>query len=313
MPEAPPPPFLAELVPDAEYVPLVTLVETGWSRFNPSLVRRSDGRLQVSIRSSNYRIDENGGYEVDDPAGVVRSRTSLATVDGSGVGPAALILEPDGLAVGGRVRGYEDIRLFEHRGALGALATVRDRDVSGICRIALLQLEDDGTVTRERMIAGPDPQRHEKNWVPMPDDGSGRLRVVYSWDPLRIGVLDVDDGSLAIGDPVPTPWANARGSSGGVRLESTGEDLFVVHERILLPDWRPCYLHRFVALADGRPARASRRFAILGRDVEFAAGLVIDGEHLLLSFGSRDEEAWLVRLPQVSVVAALQPIRRVAA
>ena len=52
----------------------------------------------------------------------------------------------------------------------------------------------------------------------------------------------------------------------------------------------------------------SRPFHFLELGIEFAAGLAIDGDDLIASFGVRDAEAWLVRISATDVAAQLVPL-----
>lgn len=286
-------PSLSEWVARVEFTPLRTEVRPGWTCFNPTLVRRRDGRLVAGVRSSNYRLGSGGSYDVADPTRIVRSESRLVALDdrlrpGAGV----LVAEArDAPTVESRIRGYEDLRLFESAGGLGGLASVRDRDSTGLCRMVLLDIADDGTVTRERLVAGPDPLRHEKNWVPF-DARAATLRIAYSWDPLVLGRLDLRTAELELDAPVASTWGDARGGAGGVAVGD--ELLFVVHESITMPDWSRRYVHRFVTVTgDGMPSRESARLTFLSVGIEFATGMVLDGDRLLVSFGREDEEAWI--------------------
>ncbi|MEO7722393.1 MAG: hypothetical protein ABIS08_10830 [Pseudolysinimonas sp.] len=308
-------PTLAEWVARVEFTPLRTEVRAGWTCFNPTLVRRRDGRLVAGVRSSNYRLGHLGSYDIDDPRRIVRSESRLVALDDR-LRPEAGVLVAearDALTVESTIRGYEDLRLFESSGGLGALASVRDRDSTGLCRIVLLEIADDGTVTRERLVAGPDPLLHEKNWVPF-DAQAATLRIAYSWDPLVLGLLDLTTGELTLDAPVASPWGAARGGAGGVAVGD--ELLFVVHESITMPDWTRRYVHRFVTLtSDGLPSRESTRLTFLSLGIEFATGMALDGDRLLVSFGREDEEAWIasVRLQEVMELMTPVPIAQNAA
>jgi hypothetical protein len=46
--------------------------------------------------------------------------------------------------------------------------------------------------------------------------------------------------------------------------------------------------------------------------IEFAAGLAVDGDDIVASFGVRDAEAWLVRMSADQVATQLVPLFRVS-
>lgn len=309
-------PLLSEWIPRVGFVPLRTETRPAWTCFNPSLVRRADGRLMAAVRSSNYRMNASGNYDIDDPDGVVRTESRLVVLDKQLLpSPGVLVVEPDESSpVGSAIRGYEDLRLFESDGGLGALACVRDRDATGICRMVLLDIAEDGRVTREVVLDGPDSSRHEKNWVPIAADGD-RLLIVYQWNPVVRGHIDLGTGVLTLDAPNGRPharadgWPGARGGGGGAVIGDDGEQLFVVHEAIVMPDWSRRYLHRFVTIsAEGRAVRESVRLAFLSRGVEFAAGLALDRQNVLVSFGREDEEAWIASFPLAELLEKLTTV-----
>lgn len=261
------PPLLAQWAPSISLHPLTPPVRPGWSRFNPSIVRLGTATI-IGVRSSNYRLTDAGRYEKDDSA--IRSETVLVDwANESAISPRPLVIESDRTPSSFPVHGWEDVRLFTHENRLHGFATVRDVDDAGLCRVALLTPHGPDRL-REQLVEGPDPSRHEKNWVPWP--GTDVVRAVYSWDPLRIITIDAETGRSRIDDRGPTGLGSTtRGGSGAVELDDGGS-LFVVHESHRLPRGRT-YLHRFVALGpDGRVARVSPRLRLMSFGIEFVAG-----------------------------------------
>ena len=303
-------PLLSEWLPNTVFSPLVVPTQRGWTSFNPSLVVRRDGRVQATVRSSNYRIDATGRYEIDDPQKIVRSMTRIVDLDEQlRPGAASSIRElADATVYESTIRGYEDVRLFESDHGLGALAVVRDRDSSPTCRIVLLELDDSAQVTRELLIAGPDSDRHEKNWIPIRADRD-TLHLIYAWDPLHAGELNLSTGALRLAPPAESAWHGARGGGGGASIDgrADGDRLFVVHEPVTMPDWSRRYVHKFVTVsADGAPRRSSPYFVFLGHGIEFAAGLVIVDGRVLVSFGREDAEAWIASFPASELRARME-------
>lgn len=297
------PPLLSQWAPNVSLHPLTPPVRPGWSRFNPSIVQLG-GSTIVGVRSANYRLTDAGRYEMDDS--VIRSETVLVEwSDDREVSSRPLIIDTDRQPSLFPVQGWEDVRLFAHNGLLHGLATVRDVDESGICRIALLVPNGTDRV-REVLVAGPDPERHEKNWAPWPSaDG---IQAIYSWDPLRVVTIDPRSGQSVLDSREATGLGpGTRGGSGAVELDDGGS-LFVVHESHLLPSGR-AYLHRFVSLnAHGVVTSASPRLRLMGLGVEFVAGALRDGDALRITFGVGDREAWLAQLPLSAVLDRLQPM-----
>ncbi len=300
---------VTELLGPFETVELLPDVPEGWSRFNPSLARDGEGVLAL-VRSSNYVIDEEGRYVIADPRDVVRTRNHLLRLDGSLAHVAAHELEDatDVPAFDTCVRGFEDLRLFSLGGHLHALATVRDRTPDALCRIGLLTIEG-GAVTRLVLLPEVEPGRHEKNWVPLV--GDGELFILYSYDPFRAFRCDVPTGRLEeVARVVPARRLDhLRGGTQAVPVP--GGFLTATHEVAVAPGVGRTYLHRFLLVDDAFVPRAvTEPFHLVERGVEFAAGLLPDPgrDELLLSFGSKDRSAHLVRLPLGGTLASLRDL-----
>ena len=310
-------PSLTDLVAGATYTRLVIDHSPGWSLFNPSVTNRPESGLVVNVRSSNYVIAEDGSYTFQgtDEDEIIRTVNYLVELDDA-LAPAAvsqICLQPSGPTPRlSRVLGCEDVRLVAVGSTWNALATVRDRNQYERCDIALLQLPslDAGNAATLEVIPGPDPARHEKNWMPFVDDG--RLRILYLCAPTV--VCSLESGPRLIVDSStsgPPAASHFRGGSQGLPFQNGF--LFLIHEVSFFGTKR-VYSHRFIHLTRSKVKSGdirwditsmSRPFHFLELGIEFAAGLAIDGDDLIASFGVRDAEAWLVRIPAADVAAQL--------
>jgi len=304
-------PLLGELLERVEFHPLSLPVPQGWSCFNPSVVHGEKGELLASVRSANYRIGPDGGYVVlREP---IESRNFLVGLDEQLRVQWSYPIEPpsDSETFPFPVRGYEDLRLVSRQDSLYALAVVRDRHPSGLCQIALLEMGRKGAVRHERILKGPSPMRHEKNWVPFPllggeSEFQWRTGLVYKWEPIVISELDLLGGEITWDLPaLPSALGpDPRGGTQGVRVG--GLLLFVVHYSVVMQDGKRRYPHQFIALDEKyHVAGASPMFFFLNRGVEFAAGLCIQGDDLLVSFGSEDARAWVLRCSLEAVLGVI--------
>jgi hypothetical protein len=270
-------------------------------------VRRRDGRLVAGVRSSNYRLGSGGGYDVADPTWIVRSESRLVALDDR-LRPGAGVL----------VAEARDALTVEAGSAVTKTSGCSSRPAARRARLRARSRLDrtvpDGPARHRRRRHGdprtagrrPDPLRHEKNWVPF-DAQAATLRIAYSWDPLVLGRLDLRTAELELDAPVASTWGDARGGAGGVTVGD--ELLFVVHESITMPDWSRRYVHRFVTVTgDGMPSRESARLTFLSVGVEFATGMVLDGDRLLVSFGREDEEAWIASARLHEVMERMTPV-----
>lgn len=291
-------------------------IEPAWPVCNPSIAADPSGGFRAVVRVVSYRHDE-GRYHSVDADGRIRTRNVLVELDDALRERSTRLVDEPGPVVpppvpGALVVGYEDCRLVRVGDRWFALATVRDRDDDHRCRMALLHL-DGPTVTRSVLLDGPDPSRHEKNWMPVVLDGE--LHVVYSCGPTVVLRVDVECGRTTevarhATHPLLGPWS---GGSGLVALDGDldGHEGFVavVHDRVVPDGGSRIYRHRFVRFDEAlRIAAATPWFSFEGVDVEFAAGLAPYGDDLLVTYGVNDELAAVAMVPRSSLRWAWEPV-----
>lgn len=296
-------------------VPFTFPVIPGWSRFNPSIALGSKGEWRCIVRSSNYTIDGDGRYVIPpEDNGVIRTQNYLVDIESDLVAANPLPInteQVDGDRVPYLVQGFEDCRLFWHDRAFHFSATVRDRHPDGTCQIAVCRLQKNHVATM-RLASGR--RRHEKNWMPIPFSWEwGSPQFLYSCAPtIRRSARAHGPNYYWTGRD--GPWV-ARSFSGGsqvVHVPHLGY-LAVVHEAITF-DQKPVnatnrriYQHRFVRFnVDFRVIQVSRPFCFHGKGIEFAAGLIVEDNDVIVSYGVNDAQAYLVRLPLEHVRAMLR-------
>jgi hypothetical protein len=290
---------LGDLV-DVWFTPLEPAVRVGWSRFNPSVVIH-DGVPLYNVRTSNYRIDDNGQYVMPpEDAGVIRTDNLLYERPG-----LATMLQCDYPRSQFPVDGLEDVRLNSIDGRLYASATLRNLDgQDGTCRMAYGEVVDGriaGLVCHDTLDG-----KHEKNWMPL----VGQKRWLYSCSANGHVCLVEDAGD----DWTVTAYAEsppvARAFRGGSQLVPIGggEWLAVIHE-VAMVKGRRVYEHRFVLFSedDWSIAAVSPPFAFReSRAIEFCAGLALRGGKLIATFGVRDAEAWMAEMAVEQVRSILE-------
>ncbi len=299
-------PLLAHLVPSLYVLPVEIPVPAGWSRYNPSIAAANDG-FHMILRSANTSLEPPLRYTVHDADGIGRTTNYLLELapdlsirEVQEIDDRAFRPDPPLFPIAG----FEDCRLVHHAESWWVSATVRDRDPSGVCRIALLRL-DGATAVEERLLSdGRGP--HEKNWMPVVDDA--QLRFVYSCFPTAVVRYDDTAGTVAQEISQPAPLA-ARSFHGGSQvIPIDGGWLGVVHEIAHFEDGGRVYTHRWVWFdGEWRLARYSSPFVLKERGVEFVAGLAQRGDDLVISYGVWDREAWLATVPVPEVMSLLAP------
>ncbi len=301
---------LESLVPGARFAQVSLQPAPPWPQFNPSIAVDGDGWAMI-VRTANYRLVDGRYHTLDDDGAptdrrVVRTRNYFVRLDaGFSATDVREVRDESGRTVHPTgIEGLEDCRLFRWCDSWWLIGTVRDSTAVGTARVALgrLDLERGDAVIRELAeLPSPDPSLHEKNWAPFVEGDA--LHLLYRWHPRR--VLSWDGTSLAVaseraGDAEQLDW---RGSSQGAR--AAGGWLFVVHE-VSASNAGRRYLHRFAHVGDGGGVRWSSAFTFTGTPVEFAAGLAVNGDTVVVSFGVNDATAALAVLPLVEVLACLE-------
>jgi hypothetical protein len=302
---APCTPALGDLIPHAEFVRTNVPVPDGWCAYNPSIANTSSGLLMI-VRSSNWEYKRHHYYRINAEDGIARSRSYLLDLDAD-LQPALVTLLEDGTDRTGEVasgsnRGYEDLRLYEHRGQLRAVATTLDFSETARCQMALLDIAGDTLVNRRLLSDGT--TRSEKNWTPA--IWNGELFLVYTFAPMTLLRWDRDRLLPAGLDTYVGPAIASDFRGGSPLVAINGGFLTVVHTSAGYPDRSRVYFHRFVRLDDEfRISGLSPQFVFRERGVEFAAGLAVQEGSVVVSFGVSDLESWVVRLPLSDVLRLL--------
>lgn len=276
--------------------------EPGWNVSNPSIYRYDD-RIRCVVRTVNYKV-VNGAY-VTPPADIVhdegpwkgwqviRTRNFLLDLnyDLTTKRSVEMVDVTNTPRTTYPVHGFEDARIFAWKGKWWATTTVCDFTENGAREIALLQIEEDGSVVRAEPLRGPWSDRVQKNWMPFVDGDIARF--VYATSPTEIfelidrgdsrTILRPENGALGHG--------RLRGGSQGVRVD--GGWIFVVHD-VAFPDSGRIYLHRFVMLDEKlRLTSMTDPFYFEQRGIEFCAGLAKIDDKLIVSYAVNDGSARL--------------------
>jgi glycosyltransferase involved in cell wall biosynthesis len=302
-----------ELFADARLLTLAASLPPPYAAMNPSVALADDG-LHVLLRGVNYTVDANGGYVIQDTAGVVRTRNYLARLDASlqMTQPAAIADETNRrMADNATIVGFEDCRLFRWRNEWWASATVRDQDAAMRAQMVLLQLDHRGAVRRCLTLHGHGAQTHEKNW--MPCVRGDELLFVYSCDPLVVlKVTQLDDQTARV--ELLNEWTPSAAvdhlRGGSQLLWFDGGWLAVTHEVVHIGSSRH-YLHRMIWLdADYQLRRITMPFFFLHEGIEFVAGLARapSRDSVVISFGVRDAVAHVAEITTAAVRAALEAV-----
>lgn len=284
----------------SEYVQMKTEpAHSGWSLFNPSIYKMNDERLVILLRSSNYQYNRGQYIMPPEDKNVIKTESILCELDDSlTITKANIIKEAKYPKNGYPVEGIEDARLFEAGGTLWVSGTARNcAPFDGACRILLAELNESTYSFERPEVVTSHITRHEKNWSPIL--GKENPTWLYS-----CGLDQTTKLHTKIGNRLYEGYHNAvhplyekfRGGSQLIPYESGY--LTIIHEVAIFETGR-VYSHRFV--------RFNETCEIIGYSIpffirtpqviEFAAGMTIYKDHLLISFGHMDESAWVAKIP----------------
>ena len=271
---------------------------------NPSILQSPDGYL-VNCRAVNYQ-QRRLHYRPLDEDGIYRTTNVLMTLDRSfRVVEERPVVADEPPARDTKVRGFEDVRLFQSGDRLMMLCATTDRHPSGRVHQSLCHLDPRGRIVRHLPLIGAFDDRPQKNWLPYADPEG--VHAVYGYNPFTLLTLDMGVGSyrveLVVNSPVDARrW---RGSAGPILWPGSarGRRVLLVHDGVRRQGadgvWERVYVHRAVEY-DGAfcPTRISKPFVFAHHGVEFACGMITSWEgDVLVTVGVEDREAYICRIP----------------
>lgn len=275
--------------------------EAGWNASNPSIYADGD-RVRCVVRTVNYKI-VNGSYvtppeDIEKESGtykgwqLIRTRNFLLDLDPGDLKTlrsVELIDKTGEKCTSYPVHGFEDARLFAWKGAWWATATVCDFTEDGRREIALLQIDEDGSVVKAEPLRGPWSEHAQKNWMPLIDGDKAKFIYATAMRPPTLFELD-DAHAIKAPEGALFGHGRLRGGSQAVRVE--GGWLFVVHDVAFPSANDRKYLHRFVFFDDQlQLVSMTDLFYFEHFGIEFCAGLAKIGGKLVASYAVNDGSA----------------------
>lgn len=287
-----------------------------WSAFNASIGYSPVEGYVVLFRSSNYFFDPNTGETVATIGARVKNRMFLANLDESWSIIESTQREVDFSGCGTFLRGPEDGRLYWRDGAWEISAVMREPHVTDdIPRIGTFRL--DGTkASLLKLHTDGDLQPVEKNWMPFYSK-PGDADFVYS----AVSVYKHGAGKVDRRKSGDIADSRVRGGSCLWALDD-GTNLAIVHEvsQELVTRYSSRkfgytsrterdYCHRFALYSEnGTLLKLSDPFKLSDAKIEFAAGLVVSGDDVLVSYGYKDVAAYLGKIKLKKVLSMLREV-----
>ena len=262
-------PTVVELFPGSTTGLFLTEPWPGWFPMNVSVAEGPAGFAAIVACNDLIRHDD-GSYNFGNPDHVIHTRNIFARLNDSlePCEPWTELHQPNVPVLHDWVRGIECPRLYWGRNEWMYSGNIFEHDPSGLSHQAICSVED-GLLS----ITPPDGVEQMKNLMPTGETFLDAMR------------------------------SNPSYHGGAVVSGGWGDYIAIVHE-ILWPGRR--YVHRFVRLdAKGELMAATEQFKFDPHQLEVAAGIVLHGDDLVVSYSVQDREAWLARVPLYAVLEAL--------
>jgi hypothetical protein len=218
----------------------------------PCLVQQGDHYL-CNIRVVNYRIMNNGAYDIKDPEGKLRTRNILLKLD-----KALNVIEQKELDTNlkclqprypGNILGLEDMRMLQNNENTYFFATCCET-LPYVCpRIVFGCFKDHKFEFIKKIDISEKPgNTPEKNWLPF-NLSENELQFIYSYDPLHIYKISLDGFQIKLVKRTQHPLLHdydVRGSASPIPFEYRGEKgwLFTIHQ--VSHNHPRKYYHRFL-------------------------------------------------------------------
>ena len=290
------------------------LSDKRWSAFNPSIAFSPVEGYVVLFRSSNYFFDPETSSTTLTVGSRVQSRMWLGTLKKDWTLDLETLREIDFSEAGIQFkRGAEDGRLYWVDGSWEITAGLQEPGVE-LPRIGRFRL--DGLKAKLVKIY-TDGQLFdvEKNWM-APVTPSPHFDFIYT----AADIYKDGEGPIRVKEPSDL----IRDVRGGSHLWSLpdGRYLAIIHEadvkktKVHIPRMFVTkdvsirtYVHRFATYdSSGKLSGLSPRFKLSDARIEFAAGLVVVGEDVIVSYGYKDVASYLGKINLNVVLESIEEV-----
>lgn len=287
--------------------------DTRWSAFNPSIAYSPVHGYWVMVRSSNYYIDPEYGHAVATIGSRVQSKTWIGKLSEDLEIDDSTWREIDFSEAGIQFkRGAEDGRLFWRDGSWWFVAGLKEDEIY-YPRIGLFRLDENFKAYLVEVHDCGWMRGVEKNWMPT-------YELNEDFDYVYSATEVYKDGAVTRRE-LTRETRGARGSSCLWKLDDDSY-LAVVHfaHKATVERYNPRlfgteyaktrkYTHAFARYSkDGTLIGLSRQFIFENFKIEFAAGLVIRGDDVIVSYGKQDVASYLGKIKLDVVLKLIEEV-----
>jgi predicted GH43/DUF377 family glycosyl hydrolase len=283
-----------------------------WSAFNPSIAYSPVDGYVVLFRSSNYFFHPDHAFPVPTVGSRVLNNFWMGKLDENFqiVDVSMKMIDFSNCGITFK-RGAEDGRLFWRDGSWWFTAGIKE-DAAPLPRIALFKLDEKLAATLVKIFNDGELYDVEKNWMP-PYQKNPNFDFVYSGT--EVYVEGVGPTSVRTSND---EVENVRGGSCLWEM-GDGSYLAIIHKSNdyfttgydprkfgVVKTKRRYYTHCFAKYdSRGVLTQMSDEFVFEKPQIEFAAGLVVDGDSVYVSYGYKDVASYLGRIEVTKVLEML--------
>lgn len=195
--------------------------------------------------------------------------------------------------------GLEDVRLTKWDNKLLYSGVRRDTTANGVGRMELSEIVNNAEVTRNR-IEPPTEAYCEKNWMPIVDMPYHYVKWTFPLEIVKVDPITNTSETVILKENTKEFARDVRGGSqvipfGDYRIALTHEvDLW--HNENGRKDGQ--YYHRFIVWdKDWNVVTVTEDFKFMTARIEFACGMAVHKDEILVTFAFQDTTSFLLRIP----------------
>lgn len=240
---------------------------------NPSILRLENGDYLCNIRCLNYYTQNNHFIFMDININMSDHMLLTLSPDFMIKKTVQLIDKTNNIYYDSFVKGVDDLRLIDdHR----FICVHGNFNTNRLVEQCLGTFNEKGEITKLIPLKGPNPWRHEKNWLPYIKDDE--LYIVYSFNPFTMYKVNEETGDLTLYKNITlVENFDMRGSASFIPYK--GGLLATVHQ-----SYNFSYMQRFIWMDyDFTVLKYSIPFYFQEKGLQYSMGMCHSDEGLILT------------------------------
>lgn len=249
---------------------------------NPSIIRLENGDYLCNIRCSNYVYEPHFRFL---ESNIHLSEHMLITLSPKFMikKTIELVDKTNNIYYDSFVKGIDDLRLIDENRFICSHGNFNNHRTIQQC---LGTFDEYGNITKLIPLKGPDPYRHEKNWLPLIKNDE--LYIVYMIHPFTLYKVD-DNGELTLIKKLNLVNFDMKGSASFIPYKDGL--LATVHQTTK----DLSYIQRFIWMdKELTTIKYSVPFYFQSKGIEFSLGMCHSDEGLIITHSIKDNDSCLI-------------------